>query len=635
MKGFGDNKKLNKRISSSQELIRSRQYQRHIAYAKELLIKGNLNQSKSICEDLIKKGFSTYDLYYLLALINRESSNYDIAQKLLTSTISRYPKEIDQYILISEILRLNKQYSKAKQYLESAQEISPDNSNIYYNLSLLFKDLKSYKLALQKIDKAIAISPSNYIYLQLKADLQFHLGEIKESKEILYKLLNTRIKDKTQIMLLLSTVLKFEKEFVKAEEILIDILNHNQNFLIAYLNLGSLYFEWKLLEKAEEIILKGLKIQINSPALHFNLALVYRSQGAFNKSIIHSLKAISINKNLFKAYENISDISNFSEYKEEEEYIFNVSFENLNAEDIYTIAFTRANILHKKKNYTHASHFYKLANSVKSKLFLSDKAQLIKEANLYNSTFDTEHSKTRSNYDRNLSNNEILFIVGMPRSGSTLLENILSTNKNVFDLGECGILREIMQHFKFSENRNPHNLYLENLSNQLAKDLIFTDKSLLNFIYIPVINKFFPKSRIIYCVRNPLDNILSIYRTNFKELSFSTDLEEILELYIFHYELMLKYQKKYSNIIYKFNYDKLVTNKKLYINKLIQWLGWEWNEDFLEPQHNKRNIFTASSEQVRKPIHKKSVSNWKNYQKLLEPVIDKIKSRKDLWEKFD
>ena len=178
MKGFGDNKKLNKRISSSQELIRSRQYQRHIAYAKELLIKGNLNQSKSICEDLIKKGFSTYDLYYLLALINRESSNYDIAQKLLTSTISRYPKEIDQYILISEILRLNKQYSKAKQYLESAQEISPDNSNIYYNLSLLFKDLKSYKLALQKIDKAIAISPSNYIYLQLKADLQFHLGEI-------------------------------------------------------------------------------------------------------------------------------------------------------------------------------------------------------------------------------------------------------------------------------------------------------------------------------------------------------------------------------------------------------------------------------------------------------------------------
>ena len=88
------------------------------------------------------------------------------------------------------------------------------------------------------------------------------------------------------------------------------------------------------------------------------------------------------------------------------------------------------------------------------------------------------------------------------------------------------------------------------------------------------------------------------------------------------------YKKLYGEIIYSYKYDELVKNPSIEIPKLIDWLGWEWDDDFLNPHTNSRNVFTASSAQVRNKINNKGIGNWKKYEKILKPSIDLIKQSK-------
>tara|TARA_B100002051_G_scaffold215990_1_gene208409 strand:- start:378 stop:845 length:468 start_codon:yes stop_codon:yes gene_type:complete len=149
-------------------------------------------------------------------------------------------------------------------------------------------------------------------------------------------------------------------------------------------------------------------------------------------------------------------------------------------------------------------------------------------------------------------------------------------------------------------------------------------------MFCPVINNYFRNSKIILCLRNPLDNILSIYRENFMKIPFSTDIKEITEMYIHHYNLMKFYSKTYSKSIFVYRYDDVVKNPSFEIKKIIDWLGWDWTEEYTEPHKNKRSVFTASSEQVRNPIHSKSLGGWKKYSDLLEPALELISNNKDL-----
>ena len=113
----------------------------------------------------------------------------------------------------------------------------------------------------------------------------------------------------------------------------------------------------------------------------------------------------------------------------------------------------------------------------------------------------------------------------MPRSGSTLLENILSLNANVVDMGEVDFFEESIKEIK--DIKDVFNSYKKRVNNKYKGASYFTDKNLFNFIYCPVIYRYFPNAKIIHCMRNPLDNILSMYRTNFRNQSYSYSLTDI------------------------------------------------------------------------------------------------------------
>ena len=177
-------------------------------------------------------------------------------------------------------------------------------------------------------------------------------------------------------------------------------------------------------------------------------------------------------------------------------------------------------------------------------------------------------------------------------------------------------------------------MYSMKINKQFKSYPIYTDKNLFNYMYCSIISNYFPNAKILHCVRNPLDNILSIYRANFLNQTFSFSLKDITNLYIHHYEIMDHYKENFGEIIFEYRYENLVENPSFYIPKIIKWLGWEWDEKYLSPQKNKRNVSTASSAQIRNKINSSSVGIWREYKELLAPAIEIIKADKLFSQKF-
>ena len=231
-----------------------------------------------------------------------------------------------------------------------------------------------------------------------------------------------------------------------------------------------------------------------------------------------------------------------------------------------------------------------------------------------------------------------IFIVGLPRSGSTLVESILGMNKDVYNLGENSILLNALYESEKSNFSELDEIYLKFSQNYTSKK-ITTNKMLGNFMHIPHIISKLKHSKLIYTYRNPLDNILSMYRAKFTGVGneYSSSLIDSANYYMHHFKMMDFYRKKYKNHIYFLNYDKLVNDSEKQIRDLLAWLGFHWNNSYLNPHKSKQGFFTASNVQVRSPINNKSVGGWKNYSKLLKESLDFFKLNSfelDSFEKF-
>ena len=368
MKGFGENKNSkNKDISLSK---RSNNYvNNQLALASNFFKTGNVLLAEEIYSQLLKEGNKSYELLFSYALTSRNKFNFKLAKDLLTLSISNYPTKVDHYILLAEILRLEKNFSKAKELLLTARRINSQNSNTLYNLSLLYRDLNETENAIENINHAIKLNSGNYIYHFLKADLLKDIEKFEESKAILNELyLSKNIKDKKDILFLLSTVEQLDSNFLNAEEILLKVIKDYPNFSDAYLNLSDLYFQQKYPKKAKDVISKGIKINPNIPQMYVNYGMIARSLGDIKDAKENFLKAISMDKNLFTCYMSLSTFYDFADNPNELDYLLNLSINDLNHNDKTKVFFSRANIYHRLRDFNQASKNYKLANETKRKI---------------------------------------------------------------------------------------------------------------------------------------------------------------------------------------------------------------------------------------------------------------------------
>ena len=385
-------------------------------------------------------------------------------------------------------------------------------------------------------------------------------------------------------------------------------------------NLGKILSELGKLQEAELTCLKAIELDPNYTKAHSNLAIVFSKLGKLQEAELTCLKAIELDPNCVSAYHSLSTLKYSDENKIWQNQLFseNILNHKKNGEKIL-IYFARSNILHREKNYKESSKFLKLANQLKLSLYPSNSNFLInKSKELF-----VENIKQENNQKIYTKSPESIFIVGMPRSGSTLLESILSMNAGVDDLGECNFLEKSYLDYKKSDQvLTIAERYWKKIKDYKKQSNSTTNKNLYNYLYAGIIAKKIPNAKIIHCYRNPLDNILSIYRAHFKGNQFSSSLVDAARVYLDQEELMTKYKNKFRSKIYDLNYDLLVSNPKEEIKSLVSWLGWKWANKYLSPHLNTRSVSTASKVQVRSPINSKSIGGWKNYKDMLKPAME-------------
>ena len=233
-----------------------------------------------------------------------------------------------------------------------------------------------------------------------------------------------------------------------------------------------------------------------------------------------------------------------------------------------------------------------------------------------------------------------IFIVGMPRSGTSLVEQILACHPQVSGRGELDILEHLEQKMPALLGRTESypgclagagsgalamlaRAYLDGIAALSAGRKYVTDKLPGNYERLGLIEKLFPGARIIHVIRDPRDTCLSCYFQNFsKNLTYTTDLRTLGEVYRIYERMMDHWRSTLSIAILDLRYESLVTSPETEVRRILEFCGLPWDSRCLEFHQSTRYINTASYDQVRRPIYQSSIGRWKHYEVHLRELIE-------------
>ncbi len=501
----------------------------------------------------------------------------------------------------------SKNYKNVMIICEKILKLKKDIPEVYNFYGLALQNLKRYKQAINYFSKAISLQPKDFSAFNNLA--------------ITYKFL-------------FMNKLAYEN-FKKCLEL-------NSSYFPALINFAILKKDLNEYEGAIELFENALKIKPNPNEIKilFSLSELYEQKGEIEKAKEIIKKILDLNKSNTAAH---YILSKYISYKKETKHLGEMEMlfknNNLNSQEISNLSFALGKAYEQKKEYEKSFNFYKIANESKRKTlnynfnyFNNLKTNLINFFEKFNLNKIEKYNKKK-----------IIFICGMPRSGTTLVDQIVSSHKNVSTSGETSILPDLiesnilerihkapekMNDFIMSNGKKFNDYYYFRLNNLNLDSEIITDKTVQNFIWIGFIRVLFPNSKIINCVRNSNDTCFSIFKNDFHDrfMSWSYKQDEIANFYNFYNGLIKFWEYKFPGEIYHINYEDILSNSENEIKKLINFCDLDWDESCLNFQNNKNPVKTASNLQVRKPLYHSSKNISENYANYLTNMFKLLES---------
>ena len=404
--------------------------------------------------------------------------------------------------------------------------------------------------------------------------------------------------------------------------------------------LGNVYSAASNTDKAEIMYLKAVNMAPNIHHFLFNLATAYRANGKLEDAEETYDKLLCIKPDDYEALYNRSQLSK-TNYIASLEKALKTNVEHWRDEVYIHFALAKENedIEDFSSSFSHLQKGCQLRRNHSNYKVEGD----LQAIELIINTFNSDVLKQTNH---NNQSNEPIFVLGLPRTGTTLVERILSSHSEVFSAGElqnfsAKMVEMINEHW--SKTRTDKNF---DKSNMIAASLDidhhllgqayinstrpltghtthFIDKLPLNYLYIGLIAKSLPNAKIIHLTRHPLDTCYAIYKTLFKDAyPFSYCLNDLGRYYLAYHKLMKHWHQVLPGKILDVSYDKLVENQLSESRKIIEYCNLEWQEQCLSFHLNPQTSTTASSAQVRQPIYTSSVEKWRHYETQLQPLIN-------------
>ena len=468
-----------------------------------------------------------------------------------------------------------------------------------------------------------------------KTSILIEKKNYKEAKSILLDFINTTKNIKIDIkffyaLYLTSDALREEKDSKKYLEKCIKINDKNH---IIHNNLANIYLKEGYFFKAEKFYLKSLELKDDYILGIINTAIFYQTLGKFEESKKFYIKALELSPKKISIYFNISRLDKSFMDEDKIEYLKKI-MKNKNIESVemgYGF-FLLAEYERKKKSYIKEIEYLEKAH----KYTFNEKINKNKHTlNYWQNIIPLKYNKfnyVNENNQHELIDYKPIFIVGLPRSGSTMVEAILSSgNTMIKTLGESSIINGVIvtTHNEFQKDENTK-IDLNIINNKIfqimsdrnllnLKNKVFVDKSLENFFYIDIILKIFPNAKFINTFRNIEDNVFAIFQQSLAKLSWTQSIADILK-YIDNYLKVMKfYNKKYPKKIFLLNLKELTSKPEEISKKLYNFCNLKWDSSALD-FYNRKDlpISTASNVQIRNKIENYDNNKYKHYKHLLK-----------------
>jgi tetratricopeptide (TPR) repeat protein len=570
--------------------------------------KGNLVEAENAYRQIIEFAPDHAGSIHYLGLINYQRGLLGNAVSMYRQALAIAPDFDEAYNNLGVALEAQGKLNEARDAYQHALRLNPTFATAYNNLGDVFRRQQRLPEAENVYREAIRLEPRNPLALVNLGNALWGQGRLREAEEAF-------------------------RQAIQCEP----------DYADAYNNLGNFLSDQGRVREAELAHRKAVQLSPRRAEFHSDLGLVLGHQGRGCDAQDSFRQALQIRPEFAKVYWQLGPYHKYDSANHQDVAQIRklLDSSNLDEADAMYLHFALGKIYDDCRKYDDAFVHYKHANRIRrgetnydSKEFADSIAQTIE-------TFSRKFLTQQRGYGE--TSERPVFVVGMPRSGTTLVEQIVASHPAVFGAGELITMREIVSSLASQAVENePYPRCVKTLDRDSATTLAryyqahseryagsgvsrVVDKTPSNFLHLGLIALLFPNARIIHCRRSPLDTCLSMYFHNFADVTEAAyDLSDMGSYYRQYERLMEHWRTVLPLKMLDVQYEHLVLTFDEVAHQLVDFLGLPWNEHCLTYYRNPRSVSTSSSWQVRQPVYSSSVDRWRNYEKHLGPLMQSL-----------
>ena len=599
---FPKNKKAQKGLATlnkpRQSIGRQGPPQEIINQLVNLYNQGMLTAVVEQSKNLTQKYPNEFIIWNIMGAANQGLGRVDeaaVAFKKVTGLNTNFP---DGYNNLGATLQEQGKLEEAIVAFKKALSLKPNYAEAFNNMGLVLQQQGKLETAIKAYREAISLQP-NY------AEVYNNLGVLLQRQG------------------------KLEEAIDNYNE----ALKIKPNYAEAFNNLGNANQKQGKLDEAIEAYGVALSITPDYVEAYYNKGNALKGQGKLNEAVEFFRKTLSLKPNYASAHRNLSSLIKYQSKDPQIGIVKELlAGSGITDNDRCQLHYTYAKMSEDLGNVDDAFENYVAGGSLRKKLIsyeldldkrrfaeIKANAPMLKKLS-FTKTFKAAPCQP-------------IFILGMPRSGTTLVEQIIACHSKVNAAGELSLLNDYdhlirsgVMAINSSKLIDLRNTYLTKIKKLSKYKPFVTDKTPQNFLYIGLILKVLPEAKIVHVTRNPAATCWSCFKHYFpgKDLSYSYNLNDAVGYYKMYQELIRFWDRHYGGQIYHLNYERLTIEQEIETRKLIEHLELGWEDACLSPEENRRSIRTASQLQVTKKVYKGSSDAWRKYEKFLKGTFEAL-----------
>jgi tetratricopeptide (TPR) repeat protein len=644
-----------------------------------LISSGQLEQAEHKCSSMLVNHPQDVNIIGLHGAILLKLGRIDEALVALQSAIALEPEFAKPHEDLGRLFLIRNEPDQAARHFSQAIRLDDSQASAYGGLASALTQLGRRKEAESAHQQFMELSPVAGTLLE--ADQLLHDGDTAQAEQLCSELLR-REPDDTRVLRMLARIASDDERYGVAEQLLRRIIALSPNECLPHTELGRFLVEQSRFPEAIEMFELATSLNEGSADNHRllgeALAMIGRSADAltFYQQALrldpedphslagqgHMLRITGNSDDAIACYEKCTvvqpgfsdawwSLASLKDYRLSDEQVQTIHKQiasgDLGTDSEIAMRFALARTSEARGEYEAAWQDYSRGNSLKRESINHDPEQTERMHDAIIKRFSSDFLGHKT--PAAASMHTPVFILGMPRSGSTLIEQILASHSKVEGAGELPYVNmlsstlgrqrldgprypELMSELTEEQLESLGKAYIYHSSVHRRQGLPYlTDKMPANFSHIGLIHMMLPKAKIIDVRRHPLGTCLANYRQLYALGKNQTyDLVELAEYYLEYRRMMDHWQEVLPGRVLQVNYEEVVADLESQVRRLLDYCELPWEDVCLDFHKNTRPVNTASAEQVRQPIYTDAIDFWKHYELQLEParkILEPVLSR--------